>query len=93
MRLLGRSRKHSQPRIYGFQGLFAKERIVEGNKGIACTPRTKQRNRSTPRPVILSEDSSLRGERNEQSQSKDPYTFAILSVAAMGPTDTTHSHL
>jgi len=35
----------------------------------------------------------LRGERNEQSQSKDPYTFAILSVAAMGPTDTTHSHL
>jgi hypothetical protein len=31
MRLLGRSRKHSQPRIYGFQGLFAKERIVKDN--------------------------------------------------------------
>src|SRR5579864_1465755 len=31
MRLPGRSRKHSQPRIYGFQGFFAKERIERDN--------------------------------------------------------------
>ncbi len=34
--------------------------------------RMKERIQSTPRPVILSEDCSLRGERNEQPQSKDP---------------------